>query len=74
MDGPDSEGDDAKPNAGIDGAGASVMSREKNSIDDLLVSRDEEVMLLMLCVRDIACRERLRARTSWAILLCDGAR
>jgi len=41
-----------KPNWGIDGAGASVIFLEKNSIDDRF-SRDEEAMLLILFVRDI---------------------
>jgi len=58
-----------KPNAGMDGAGASEMSREKNSIEERFTSREEEVMLLMLLARAMICRERLRASTSWAFLL-----
>jgi len=69
----DSEGAGEKPNVGRDGAGASVISLEKNS-NEFLFSRDVDWILLTLLARDIVWRERLRARTSWAFLLCEGAR
>lgn len=45
----------------------------KNS-KEFLFSNEVDLMLLTLFCRDIVCRERLRARTSWAFLLWEGAR